>query len=64
MSNPFESTTHPMFVLLNDEQQMSLWPAFTPVPDGWRAAFGPAVRTECLAYIEREWGDLRPASLR
>ncbi|HEY4023788.1 MAG TPA: MbtH family protein [Pseudonocardiaceae bacterium] len=63
MDNPFERDDISYRVLLNDERQHSLWPEFMDVPRGWQAAFGPATRAECLEYVEREWTDIRPASL-
>lgn len=63
MSNPFEDEQASYRVLVNEENQHSLWPEFADVPAGWTAAFGPAVRQECLDFVEREWVDMRPASL-
>lgn len=63
MTNPFEDPDATYLVLVNGEGQHSLWPQFVAVPDGWEARFGPDGRTECLAYIEREWTDMRPQSL-
>jgi MbtH protein len=63
MTNPFEDTDGVYLVLVNDEGQHSLWPEFVDVPEGWNTAFGPTDRDACLAYIEREWTDLRPKSL-
>ncbi|KFG08648.1 MbtH family protein [Streptomyces scabiei] len=63
MTNPFENPDGIYRVLTNDEGQHSLWPDFTPVPEGWATVFGPDSRTACLEYIEREWTDLRPQSL-
>ncbi|MFJ6657355.1 MbtH family protein [Streptomyces sp. NPDC091377] len=63
MSNPWDDADAVFLVLVNDEEQHSLWPAFTPVPAGWRTAHGPAARTECLAYVDKHWTDLRPKSL-
>lgn len=59
MVSPFDDSSRPMLVLLNGEAQMSLWPTATEVPEGWLTVFGPAGRTECLAYVEREWTDPR-----
>ncbi|UJW32888.1 MbtH family protein [Saccharothrix sp. AJ9571] len=64
MSNPFDNPDGTFSVLVNDEQQHSLWPEFAEVPAGWTVAFGPAARQECLDYVETNWTDLRPASLR
>ncbi|BAI74123.1 mbtH domain protein (plasmid) [Azospirillum sp. B510] len=52
-------------VVVNDEQQYSIWPAGRDVPAGWRKAVpAPAPKAECLERIERVWTDMRPASLR
>ncbi|RLL65869.1 MbtH family protein [Streptomyces sp. Z26] len=63
MRNPFDDPDGTFLVLVNDEHQHALWPAFAPVPAGWREAHPAASRDECLAYVERHWTDLRPASL-
>ncbi|MGW5053846.1 MbtH family protein [Actinokineospora sp. NPDC004072] len=63
-TNPFDDESGTFHVLVNDEEQHSLWPAFAAVPAGWRSVFGPAGRQDCLDYVEREWTDLRPKSLR
>lgn len=63
MSNPFDDAEGTFLVLVNDENQHSLWPEFAAVPDGWRNVFGPTGRQACLDYIETNWTDLRPASL-
>ena len=52
------------FVLINDEEQHSLWPNFAEVPAGWRVVYGEADRVSCLDYIEQNWTDIRPKSLR
>jgi uncharacterized protein YbdZ (MbtH family) len=64
MSNPFDDTNGRFYVLVNDEEQHSLWPSFVAIPDGWDIAFGEEGRQECLDYVERHWTDLRPKSLR
>jgi MbtH protein len=63
MTNPFEDDTASYLVLVNDENQHSLWPADIDVPDGWRTVLGGTSRQECLAYVEEHWTDMRPASL-
>jgi len=63
MSNPFDDENGTFLVLVNDEDQHSLWPAFADVPAGWQVAFGKASRQECLDYVEKNWTDMRPASL-
>ncbi|MFE0517070.1 MbtH family protein [Streptomyces sp. NPDC058964] len=64
MTNPFEDPDALYVVLINSEEQYSLWPSFAEIPAGWRAAHGPAPRQECLAHIEENWTDMRPSSLR
>jgi MbtH protein len=62
-TNPFEDEGGVYLVLVNDENQHSLWPADIEVPAGWRVALPASGRPECLAYIEANWTDMRPASL-
>ena len=63
-TNPFDDDSGSFHVLINDEDQHSLWPAFADVPAGWRVVFGAGGRADCLAYVEQNWTDLRPRSLR
>ncbi|MGW7438731.1 MbtH family protein [Streptomyces sp. NPDC054849] len=63
MSNPFEDDNSGYLVLVNDENQHSLWPVWIDVPAGWTAVHGEATRQECLDWIEVNWTDIRPASL-
>jgi uncharacterized protein YbdZ (MbtH family) len=63
-TNPFDDDNGTFFVLVNDEDQYSLWPSFVDVPAGWRVAFGESTRADCLAYVEEHWTDMRPRSLR
>ncbi|GAA2336150.1 MbtH family protein [Dactylosporangium salmoneum] len=62
-TNPFEDPEGRYYVLVNDENQHSLWPTFADVPAGWRIVFGEDARDACLDYVERHWTDMRPASL-
>jgi MbtH protein len=63
-TNPFDDDNGTFVVLVNDEDQHSLWPTFADVPAGWRKIFGEADRAECLAYVEQNWTDMRPRTLR
>jgi MbtH protein len=63
VTNPFDDQDGRFFVLINDEGQHSLWPAFIEVPAGWRIVHGEADRPSCLEYVEQNWTDMRPASL-
>lgn len=51
-------------VVVNHEEQYSIWPESRTVPDGWRAAGPRGTKAECLAHIEQVWTDLRPLSAR
>lgn len=51
-------------VLVNDEEQYSLWPADKKIPLGWKHSFGPADKEACLTYVREVWVDMRPKSLR
>ncbi|WP_326824282.1 MbtH family NRPS accessory protein [Streptosporangium sp. NBC_01639] len=51
-------------VVLNDEEQYSLWPAGRELPGGWRAEGFAGERDDCLAHIDQVWTDMRPLSLR
>ncbi|MER7758104.1 MbtH family protein [Streptomyces sp. NPDC097619] len=62
-TNPFDDTEGRFLVLVNEEGQHSLWPAFAEVPGGWTTVFGEADRAACLEYVETHWTDLRPRSL-
>jgi MbtH protein len=63
VTNPFDDESGTFVVLVNDEEQYSLWPAHLDRPGGWRAQGGEGSRQECLDLIERSWTDMRPASL-
>jgi MbtH protein len=62
--NPFDDESGRFVVLINDEEQYSLWPTFAETPQGWRVAFGEDSRAACLEYVETQWTDMRPKSLR
>lgn len=64
MTNPFEDPEGTYLVLINDEEQYSLWPAFIEVPQGWRVVREESPRQDCLDHIEQHWTDMRPKSLR
>lgn len=63
MTNPFEDQDATFLVLVNDENQHSLWPQFADVPVGWTVNHGPDTHAACLEYVERSWTDMRPKSL-
>ena len=51
-------------VVVNHEEQYSIWPAYRENPLGWRDAGKSGPKPECLAYIKEVWTDMRPLSLR
>jgi len=63
-TNPFDDDSGGFYVLINDEEQHSLWPAFAEIPAGWRVVHGEASRPACLDFVEHSWADMRPKSLR
>lgn len=62
--NPFDNDSGSFFVLVNHEGQHSLWPSFADIPAGWQVVYGEADRPTCLDYVEQNWTDIRPKSLR
>jgi MbtH protein len=51
-------------VVVNHEEQYSIWPDWRPLPAGWRADGKVGNKEECLAHIKEVWIDMRPLSLR
>lgn len=51
-------------VVVNHEEQYSIWPADRELPLGWTKAGKRGTKQECLDYIEEVWTDMRPLSLR
>jgi MbtH protein len=51
-------------VVVNQEEQYSIWAADRELPLGWSDAGKHGLKAECLAYIEEVWTDMRPRSLR
>ncbi|MGW2782763.1 MbtH family protein [Streptomyces populi] len=51
-------------VVVNDEEQYSIWFADRQSPDGWRDAGVTGSRADCLDWVDANWTDMRPLSLR
>jgi len=51
-------------VVVNHEEQYSIWPEYMDIPKGWRAVGKTGKKAECLEYIKEVWTDMRPLSLR
>lgn len=64
MTNPFEDENSRYLVLVNAEEQYSIWPSSVNIPAGWTVEYGAASKEECVAYIDANWKDMRPRSLR
>ncbi|MEV0259482.1 MbtH family protein [Streptomyces sp. NPDC050732] len=62
-TNPFEDNDALFLVLINEENQHSIWPAANEVPAGWTAVLGKTSRQEAIDYVEANWTDMRPKSL-
>jgi MbtH protein len=51
-------------VVVNLEEQYSIWPTGRELPPGWRETGRSGSKADCLSYIEEVWTDMRPLSLR
>ncbi|MEU7429975.1 MbtH family NRPS accessory protein [Streptomyces sioyaensis] len=51
-------------VVVNHEEQYSIWPADLEIPGGWTDAGFQGAKEDCLAHVERVWTDMRPLSVR
>ena len=51
-------------VVVNHEEQYSIWPADREIPLGWKEAGKSGLKADCLAYVREVWTDMRPLSLR
>jgi MbtH protein len=63
MSTDYEETIT-FDVVVNHEEQYSIWPAHRDKPLGWNYGGKTGSKAECLAYIKDVWTDMRPLSLR
>ena len=64
MSDRDDEDTTTYRVVLNHEEQYSIWPADRAPPLGWKDAGKSGTKAECLAHIKEVWTDMRPLSLR
>jgi len=60
--DPEDKTTYK--VVVNHEEQYSIWPLDRENPAGWRDAGKSGTKAECLAHVKEVWTDMRPLSLR
>ncbi len=64
MERPDGDDTTIYKVVVNHEEQYSIWPAHRDLPNGWTEAGKQGLKQECLAFIRDAWTDMRPLSLR
>lgn len=64
MMNSNEEDTSIYQVVVNHEEQYSIWLTGRPVPSGWKEVGKSGSKTDCLSYIDTVWTDMRPLSLR
>jgi MbtH protein len=64
MSTSESEDTRIYKVVMNHEEQYSIWPADRENALGWNDAGKSGTKAECLAYIKEVWTDMRPLSLR
>jgi MbtH protein len=64
VTNPFDDENGSYVVLINAEEQFSLWPSSISVPAGWTVVRSADTRPACLEYVDQSWTDMRPKSLR
>ena len=51
-------------VVVNDEEQYSVWPGHLELPAGWHQEGTRGTQQECLDHVDRVWTDMRPRSAR
>ena len=51
-------------VVVNHEEQYSIWSIYKEIPIGWKDTGKSGSKQECLEYIKEVWTDMRPLSLR
>lgn len=64
MNSEEKEDTRAYKVVMNHEEQYSIWPADGKNPLGWVDTGKLGSKAECLAYIREVWTDMRPLSLR
>ncbi len=64
MSDDEKEDTTTYNVVVNHEEQYSIWPTYRDIPAGWKAVGKSGPKADCLDYIKQVWTDMRPLSLR
>ena len=52
------------YVVINDEEQYSIWPGARRIPAGWKEAGHRGDRASCITFVDQVWTDMRPRSVR
>jgi MbtH protein len=60
----FDDESQEFDVVVNAEEQYSLWPSGRELPAGWRLAGFRGLKSDCLAHIDTVWTDITPLSAR
>jgi uncharacterized protein YbdZ (MbtH family) len=63
-NDPEKQDTTIYKVVMNHEEQYSIWPDYKEVPNGWKYVGKTGSKAACLAYVKEVWSDMRPLSLR
>ena len=58
------SNEETFLVVVNDEEQYSIWPSYMQMPKGWHATGVEGDKKACLDHIEQVWTDITPLSVR
>ncbi len=64
MTREGDQETKRYVVVVNDEEQHSIWPEELEIPLGWTAAGHSGDKASCLEFVRRAWPDIRPLSVR
>lgn len=64
MSSDENEDTTTYRVVVNHEEQYSIWPIYLENPLGWKDAGKSGNKAECLEFVKEVWTDMRPLSLR
>lgn len=59
-----EADNRTYIVLINAEEQYSLWPKEKKIPPGWNFVGKEGSKSDCVSYVDSVWTDMRPLSLR
>jgi len=62
--DPESEDTTTYRVVVNHEEQYSIWPEYKEIPRGWKDAGKVGLKADCLTFIKEVWTDMRPLSLR